>query len=55
MSLAHVLPSYWLVQAGHVGLGGEAWSAEGWTVIAIWSVAMAFAAAWAYRRDTQRV
>jgi len=55
VSLAHVLPSYWLVQAGHVGLGGEAWSAEGWTVIAIWSVAMAFAAAWAYRRDTRRV
>ena len=55
MSLAHVLPSYWLVQAGHVGLGGDGVERRGWMVIAIWSVAMAFAAAWAYRRDTQRV
>ena len=34
-----MLPSYWLVQAGHVGLGGDAWSTRGWVVIAIWSVA----------------
>jgi ABC-2 type transport system permease protein len=49
------LPSYWLVQAGHVGLGAhDPWPAKAWLVIAAWSV-LAFAfAAWAYRRDTRR-
>jgi len=55
VDLAHALPSYWLVRAGHVGIGESAWSAQGWLVIAIWSVAMVAAAAWAYRRDTKRV
>jgi ABC-2 type transport system permease protein len=54
------LPSYWLVQAGHVGLangGGsnDPWGAKGWIVIAVWAVAMAAFAMWAYRRDTKRV
>jgi len=53
--VAHALPSYWLVEAGHVGIGGSAWGAEGWLVVAAWSLAMAVAAAWAYRRDTRRV
>ncbi|HEX7290345.1 MAG TPA: ABC transporter permease [Conexibacter sp.] len=52
---AEALPSYWLVQASHVGLGGAAWGATGWAVVAAWSVAAALAAGWAYRRDTQRV
>ncbi|HET6692584.1 MAG TPA: ABC transporter permease [Miltoncostaeaceae bacterium] len=55
VSLAHALPSYWLVEAGHVGIGAAAWGVEGWLVVAAWSVAMAVAAAWAYRRDTKRV
>jgi len=55
VDLAHALPSYWLVEAGHVGIGGSAWGAEGWLVVSAWSIAMALAAAWAYRRDTTRV
>jgi ABC-2 type transport system permease protein len=55
VTLAHMLPSYWLVQAGHIGIGAAAWGVEGWLVVTVWSVAMAIAAAWAYRRDTQRV
>lgn len=52
-----LLPSYWLVQAGHVGLGGSAdpWGAKGWLVLAAWAVAMTMFAMWAYRRDTKRV
>lgn len=48
------LPSYWLVQAGRVPLGGEAWSATGWLVVAAWSVVMIALAARAYRGDTSR-
>lgn len=55
VTLAHMLPSYWLVEAGHIGIGAAAWGPEGWLVVAVWSVAMALAAAWAYRRDTRRV
>ena len=53
--IAECLPSYWLVQASHVALGGNAWPARGWLVIAAWSAAAALLAGWAYRRDTQRV
>jgi ABC-2 type transport system permease protein len=54
-TIAEALPSYWLVQAGHVGLGGSAWSSKGWIVIGVWTVVAAAAAMRAYRRDTQRV
>ena len=54
-TIAQALPSYWLVQASQVGLGGSAWGAEGWAIVAAWSVAAALAAGRAYRRDTQRV
>lgn len=54
-ALAQALPSYWLVQASHVGLGGHSWGATGWTVVAAWSAGAALAAGRAYRRDTQRV
>jgi len=47
-------PSYWIVQAGHIGVGGQAWSAKGWIVVAAWSVVFAALAARAYRRDTRR-
>lgn len=50
------LPSYWLVRAGQVGLGGAGnpWGTEGWIVIAVWTVVCSAFAAWAYRRDTRR-
>ncbi|HEX4467100.1 MAG TPA: ABC transporter permease [Solirubrobacteraceae bacterium] len=53
--LAQFLPSYWLVQASHVALGGHSWSAMGWAVIAGWTLVLGAFAARAYRRDTQRV
>ncbi|HEX2164978.1 MAG TPA: hypothetical protein VHM02_13620, partial [Thermoanaerobaculia bacterium] len=53
-AIAEALPSYWLVQASHVGLGGAGWGVTGWAVVAAWSVAAALAAAWAYRRDEGR-
>lgn len=54
-TIAQCLPSYWLVQASHISLGGSAWGATGWIVDAAWTVAMAALAARAYRRDTGRV
>ena len=55
VQLSQLLPSYWLVQAGHIGLGSDnPWSVKGWLVIAVWSVATIAFAAWAYRRDTKR-
>ena len=55
LKIAEALPSYWLVQAGHVGLGGKGWSTTGWIVVAAWTVGAAALARWAYRRDTSRV
>jgi ABC-2 type transport system permease protein len=53
--LAQFIPSYWLVQAGHIGLGGHAWTAKAWIVMAAWTVVLGALAARAYRRDTGRV
>jgi ABC-2 type transport system permease protein len=53
--IGEALPSYWLVQAGHVALGGKGWTTTGWVVVALWTVGAAAAARWAYRRDTRRV
>jgi ABC-2 type transport system permease protein len=53
--IGEALPSYWLVQAGHVALGGKPWSSTGWVVIGIWTVAGAAVARWAYGRDTKKV
>lgn len=53
--VGRLLPSYWLVQAGHVALGGRAWSAMGWIVVLGWTVVLTAAAVFAYRRDTGRV
>ncbi|HEX5559599.1 MAG TPA: ABC transporter permease [Gaiellales bacterium] len=53
--IAEALPSFWLVQASHVSIGGGGWSARGWIIMAAWAVGLAAAAGWAYRRDTQRV
>jgi ABC-2 type transport system permease protein len=49
------LPSYWLVQAGKTALAGGGWPAEGWIVIAAWTVVLAPIAVMVYRRDTSRV
>lgn len=50
-----LLPSYWLVQAGHVGLGVDnPWTLKAWLVILAWAAGMIAFAAWAYRRDTKR-
>jgi ABC-2 type transport system permease protein len=52
--LAQYLPPYWLVQAGHVGIGGAGWGIKGVVVIAAWTVVLSVLAARAYRRDTGR-
>jgi ABC-2 type transport system permease protein len=49
------LPSYWLVQAGKAALGHGGWPAEGWIVIAAWTVVLLPVAMRVYRRDTSRV
>jgi ABC-2 type transport system permease protein len=53
--IARVLPSYWLVQAGHIGVGGQGWGSTGWLVVGVWTVALTVVARHAYRRDTRRV
>jgi ABC-2 type transport system permease protein len=53
--VGQILPSYWLVQASHVALGGHPWPAKAWIVIAAWTVMLALLAQRAYRRDTGRV
>lgn len=56
VQFCQLLPSYWLVQAGHVGLGAAyPWGVKAWLVIAAWSIAGAAFAMWAYRRDTRKV
>ncbi|WP_375493307.1 ABC transporter permease [uncultured Jatrophihabitans sp.] len=49
------IPSFWLVQAGKNGIGGQSWTALAWLVVAAWAVAAGAFAAWAYRRDTRKV
>lgn len=53
--LAQYLPPYWLVQAGHVAVGGAGWGIKGVAVVAVWTVALSLLAARAYRRDSGRV
>jgi ABC-2 type transport system permease protein len=55
LEIAQALPSYWLVQASHVALGGASWGARGWLVVAAWTGVASLLAARAYRRDTRRV
>jgi len=54
-AIAQALPSYWLVQAAQVGVGGHGWSTQGWIVIVAWSVVATALARRLYRRDTGRV
>ena len=53
--LAKSLPSYWLIQAGHVAFGSGSWPTRGWVVLGIWTAVFGLAAARAYQRDTKRV
>lgn len=53
--IAQSLPSYWLVQASHVSVGGNGWGYTGWLVVVFWTVALTGLAALAYQRDTKRV
>jgi ABC-2 type transport system permease protein len=52
--LAQALPSYWLVQASHEGIGEGGWGIHGWVVMTIWTVALVALAVRAYRHDTDR-
>ncbi|MGH2835657.1 MAG: ABC transporter permease [Solirubrobacteraceae bacterium] len=53
--IGQFVPSYWLVQAGRLGLNGQPWHAMAWAVIIGWTVVLAAVAAVAYRRDSGRV
>jgi ABC-2 type transport system permease protein len=54
VDIVKLLPSYWLVQAGRVAAGGAGWPAEGWLVVAVWSLAAARVAMRVRARDTAR-
>jgi ABC-2 type transport system permease protein len=55
-TFAKQVPSYWVVQASHAGLGQpHPWGSHGWIVIAVWSVVLIALARRAYLRDTKRV
>jgi ABC-2 type transport system permease protein len=53
--LAQFLPSFWLVQASRVAVGGHPWTGQGWAVVIGWTVILAGLARFAYKRDTARV
>jgi ABC-2 type transport system permease protein len=53
--IAQFIPSYWLVQASHVALGGRPWGAKAWVVIAAWTLVLTALARRAYRNDTARI
>jgi ABC-2 type transport system permease protein len=53
--IAQFLPSYWLVQASHIALGGHPWGIEAWVVVIAWTVVLVGLARRAYRRDTGRI
>jgi ABC-2 type transport system permease protein len=54
LRVAQALPSYWLVQAGHVAATGAGWGVRGWVVIAAWALLFGALATRAFRRDTRR-
>lgn len=51
IAIGKCVPSYWLTQAAHVGVGGGAWGWQGWVVVTVWTVVAAALAARAYRKD----
>jgi ABC-2 type transport system permease protein len=52
--IAQALPSFWLVQAAHVGLGGNGWGSRGWLIDGVWTAVLAALAVRVYQRDTGR-
>ena len=53
--LGRFLPSYWLVEAGRIAVPGGGWGVRGWVTVIAWAIILGAFAAWAYRRDTDRV
>lgn len=53
--IAQALPSYWLVQAAHIAIGGQGWGSRGWAVDGVWTAALLVLAVRVYRRDTGKV
>jgi ABC-2 type transport system permease protein len=53
--VGQLLPSYWLVQASHVALGGHPLGTKAWVVLIAWTVVLAAVARRAYRHDTGRI
>jgi ABC-2 type transport system permease protein len=51
---AQFLPSYWLVQASRIGLGGHSWGGTAWIVVVVWTLVLTALARRAYERDTKR-
>ncbi len=52
LTIVKLLPSYWLVHAGKTVVGSSSWPAEGWIVVAVWTLCLVPLAALAYRHDT---
>jgi ABC-2 type transport system permease protein len=52
LTVVKLLPSYWLVHAGKTVVGSGSWPAEGWIVVAVWTLCLVPLAAIAYRHDT---
>ncbi len=54
-TIGEFVPSYWISQASHIGIGGPGWGAKGWIVVGAWTLVAAALAGRAYQRDTKRV
>jgi ABC-2 type transport system permease protein len=53
--IGEYVPSYWIAQASHIGIGGNAWGTKGWIVVLGWTAVVSAFAARAYQRDTKKV
>ncbi|HJQ02870.1 MAG TPA: ABC transporter permease [Jatrophihabitans sp.] len=53
-SIGSWIPSYWIVQAGHIAVGGSSWPVKGWLVVLGWSAVFAVLATRAFLADTGR-
>lgn len=54
LAFTKLLPSFWLAHAGKAALVLGDWPAEGWIVVAAWTVALVFFATLAFRRHAGR-
>ena len=48
------IPSYWIVQAGHIAVGGNSWPVKGWLVVLAWTAVFTALATRAFLADTAR-